>query len=60
MTLVCAILAAGRSSRMGAQKLLLPIDGKTLLERALAASAAHPAVAVVSPSLRDFVRRVPV
>jgi molybdenum cofactor cytidylyltransferase len=55
MKLVCAILAAGRSSRMGTQKLLLPVDGLSLLERALAAAAAHPAIAVVSPALLEHV-----
>jgi CTP:molybdopterin cytidylyltransferase MocA/carbon monoxide dehydrogenase subunit G len=53
--LVCAILAAGRSSRMGAQKLLVAVEGVTLLERALGAAAGFPAVAVVAPSLAGHV-----
>lgn len=56
MNLVCAILAAGRSSRMGAQKLTVPLDGFTLLERALAAASDHPAVVVVGPGLAGTVR----
>lgn len=51
MTAVCAVLAAGVSSRMGAQKLLLPVAGRTLLERALDAAAAYPTIVVVSPTL---------
>lgn len=51
MTAVCAVLAAGVSSRMGAQKLLLPLAGRTLLERALDAAAACPTIVVVSPAL---------
>jgi len=52
---VCAILAAGRSNRMGAQKLLLPLGAATLLERALAAAAPWPAVAVVASALAPLV-----
>ena len=48
---VCVILAAGASSRMGAQKLLLPLGGRTLLEHALDAAAGRPTVVVVSPAL---------
>ncbi len=34
MNEVCAIvLAAGMSTRMGTQKLLLPFDGKTIIEK---------------------------
>jgi molybdenum cofactor cytidylyltransferase len=40
---------------MGAQKLLIPVDGVALLERALAAAFAYPAVAVVAPSLAERV-----
>jgi molybdenum cofactor cytidylyltransferase len=36
---------------MGAQKLLLPLAGRTLLERALDAAAAYPTIVVVSPAL---------
>ncbi len=52
---VCAILAAGTSSRMGAQKLLVSVDGATLLERALDAAKDFPAVAVIGPSLAAHV-----
>jgi CTP:molybdopterin cytidylyltransferase MocA len=48
---VCAILAAGSATRMGAPKLLESYAGATLLERALAAAGSYPAVIVVSPSL---------
>lgn len=40
---------------MGAQKLLVPVEGATLLERALAAAAGFPAVAVVAPALEEHV-----
>ena len=46
MTIV--ILAAGASRRMGRQKLLLPIDGQPMIERAVAAAAAWPTVVVTS------------
>jgi len=59
VNLVCAILAAGRSSRMGAQKLIVPLDGITLLERALAAAASYPAVLVVGPGLAGAVKARP-
>ena len=48
---VCVVLAAGRSIRMGAPKLLLAIDGASLLTRALAATAGFPCVVVASPEL---------
>jgi molybdenum cofactor cytidylyltransferase len=56
---VCAILAAGQSSRMGAQKLLLRLNGASLLERALEAAHDFPAVAVVAPSLAAHVAARP-
>jgi molybdenum cofactor cytidylyltransferase len=40
---------------MGAQKLLVAVEGVTLLERALGAAAGFPAVAVVAPSLAGHV-----
>ncbi|MBC5811000.1 MAG: nucleotidyltransferase family protein [Candidatus Eremiobacteraeota bacterium] len=55
MNAVCVILAAGRSSRMGAQKLLLPFEGTPLLGRAIAAAEGFPALAVVSPPLAAHV-----
>lgn len=51
MNAVCAVLAAGVSSRMGTQKLLLKVGGLTLLERALDASSAYPTIVVASPAL---------
>jgi CTP:molybdopterin cytidylyltransferase MocA len=56
---VCAILAAGRSTRMGEPKLVLPVAGETLVARALAAAAAYPRVAVVSPALAPHVAAAP-
>jgi molybdenum cofactor cytidylyltransferase len=44
---VCAILAAGRSSRMGEPKAFLRVGAATLLERALAASAAYERVVAI-------------
>lgn len=45
---VCAILAAGRSSRMGRSKATLTVAGRTLLERAFAAVAGYKTVIVAS------------
>ena len=56
---VCAILAAGISKRMGAQKVLLPFAGSTLLERALDAAGDRRSVAVVSRPLATVVRDRP-
>lgn len=50
---VCAILAAGRSSRMGRPKATLTVAGTTLLERALAAAAAYPTVVVIAELPED-------
>jgi len=44
MTIV--ILAAGSARRMGQQKLLMPIDGRTMIERVIAAARAWPIVIV--------------
>ena len=44
---------------MGRQKLLLKVDGRSLLERALDAAAVFPSVVVVSPELTDRVPAVP-
>ncbi len=41
------VLAAGRSSRMGGQKLLLPVDGRPMVERAVAAAEGSGAVETV-------------
>jgi len=52
---VCAILAAGRSERMGAQKLLLPVGGTTMLARALDATREFETVVVAAPSLAGHI-----
>ncbi len=52
---VCAILAAGKSTRMGEPKLVLPLAGAPLVARALAAAAAYPRAVVVSPALAPHV-----
>jgi len=59
MSDVCVILAAGRSQRMGAQKLLVDLCGRTPLERALAAASAFPTIAVVAPDLALHVAKNP-
>lgn len=46
------VLAAGRSSRMGRPKALLPVAGETFLEHAVATllgGGCHPVVAVIPP-----------
>ena len=50
LTLGCVILAAGNSTRFGNNKLLVEIDGKMMIERALEAIPAErfSAVAVVT------------
>lgn len=51
------IPAAGNSTRMGAPKLLLPIDGKTLMEKTLAAwkeSDVDKVVVVIRPDDREL------
>jgi molybdenum cofactor cytidylyltransferase len=59
VNVVCAILAAGRSDRMGAQKLLLPVGGTTMLARALDATSEFETVVVVAPSLAAHVQPRP-
>jgi molybdenum cofactor cytidylyltransferase len=60
MTIV--ILAAGAASRMGRQKLLLPIDGCPMIERVLNAAVAWPVVVVagdeVAPALGPTALRI--
>ncbi len=56
---ICAILAAGRSTRMGAQKLLFTIGEATLLERALAAAANYPRILVAGSWLLDSIAPAP-
>jgi molybdenum cofactor cytidylyltransferase len=52
---VCAILAAGRSERMGAQKLLLPFGTTTLLGRALAAAGEFRTAIVATTAIAAHV-----
>jgi molybdenum cofactor cytidylyltransferase len=47
MKIVCAVLAAGASTRMGEPKQLLAIEGEPLIRRVLRATAFLPDVAVV-------------
>ncbi len=49
------ILAAGQSRRMGFPKLTLPIDGISMIARAIAACSAFDTVAIVSPYLIEQV-----
>jgi|SRR5579872_1942389 len=55
---VLVLLAAGRAHRMGRQKLVLQIEGRTLLERALDACRHHPTVVVVGPETEAELRRL--
>lgn len=45
------VLAAGRSSRMGSQKLLLVLEGRRVIDRALDACRAYPTIVVANESL---------
>jgi len=60
MTIV--ILAAGAARRMGKQKLVLPIDGRPMIQCVLDAAAAWPVVVVtgdeVAPTLGSTVLRI--
>lgn len=56
LDLTIVVLAAGRSSRFGSNKLLCETGGETLLERALHACGSYPAIVVVSAELADRVR----
>lgn len=47
--LTAVILAAGRSSRMGAQKLLMPVRGTRMIDRVLRAARAYDCILVASP-----------
>ena len=46
MTTAILVLAAGRSSRLGRPKQLLPFRGRTLLDAVLATARACPAGAI--------------
>lgn len=56
------ILAAGASSRMGAHKLLLPLNGKPMLAWSLAAvcaSSARPIIVALGRSAKDVTAALP-
>lgn len=59
MTCTAVVLAAGSSSRMGMQKLLLSVGGRAMLARVLDACAHLPTVAVVSPQVRSLLEAFP-
>lgn len=59
MTCTAVVLAAGSSSRMGMQKLLLNVGGRAMLARVLDACAHLPTVAVVSPQVRSLLEAFP-
>jgi molybdenum cofactor cytidylyltransferase len=48
LSVVCVVLAAGISRRFGSNKLLRPIGGETLLQRAVRACGTFPVVVVAS------------
>lgn len=50
---IVVLLAAGAATRMGCQKLLLPIDGRPMIERVLVAAAAWPVVVVAGDEVAD-------
>ncbi len=52
MTIV--ILAAGTARRMGRQKLLLPVDGRSIVERVIDAARAWPTVIVTSAQVTQL------
>ena len=56
MNAVCAVLAAGTSSRMGAQKLVLPLAGRPLVEHALDAACGYPTVINFSPGISGWIK----
>lgn len=53
--LTIVVLAAGRSSRFGSNKLLCDIGGETLLDRTLRACGSYPVIVIASPELADRV-----
>lgn len=53
----CVVLAAGRASRMGGEKLSRPFRSGTILDAVLDACAAYPTVVVVSPAVAQAVAR---
>src|SRR5262249_85172 len=61
-TIAAIVLAAGQSSRMGAQKLLLPLGWRPLLAYAVAAasaSAADPVLVVLGPEAERVAEALP-
>ena len=59
MRCTAVVLAAGLSTRMGAQKLLLDVDGRAMLARVLDACAHLPTVAVIGPQVRSLLENYP-
>lgn len=54
--MICIVLAAGTSSRMNASKLLLEIDGQSMIGRVLAATQSWRTTIVTGPSVAEAVR----
>jgi molybdenum cofactor cytidylyltransferase len=54
-TVTVVVLAAGRSSRFGSDKLLYDIGGDTLIERALRACGTYAVVVVAAPAIAQRV-----
>lgn len=55
--MVYVVLGAGRSSRMGFEKLLTPIDGRSSLELVLAAAGERRVITVLPSHVSDRARR---
>lgn len=53
------VLAAGESKRMGAQKLLMPYRGRTMIEHALAAAASWEPIVVAGAQIAAHLRDRP-
>jgi len=54
MKTTAIVLAAGKSSRMGSNKLLLPIDGKTIIEHILENLADYDTIVVTGHRTEDI------
>ncbi len=59
MNVRAVILAAGRSERMGRQKLLMPFRGKPMIQHAIAACRDWDPLIVASPDLATFLQTAP-
>lgn len=55
--MTCVVLAAGTSSRFGESKLITPIDGETLLARAVRACGTFPFVVVTNAQTMQYLNR---